>query len=323
MKLSEAKSNNALAGSRLSKTYTPIAIFVGGTSGIGQRTAELLAQYTNGNVHIILVARSRDAAERILEGMVRPLDGRKVLREFIQSDVALMKNVEIAVTDIQRLLQVSGLPQRINFLFLSAGYASLRNRRNDTEEGIDHQLALRYYHRFKVIQETLPLLHAAKDAGEDAKVASCLGAGALWPWVPKNDDFGYKKSKNGPACHAPFVSAVYGDLAIEGFASRNPGIAFTHMNPWFVRTPQFNRTMQLPEAFWLANFINPVLTFIWSFFSMSEEESGEYHLYALLHGEAGPHWRDNRAKEIGLKDNGVEKEAFWNHSLEETRKRLA
>ncbi|KAK7056489.1 hypothetical protein VNI00_003045 [Paramarasmius palmivorus] len=321
MKLSEAKCNNALTGSRLSTTYTPIAVFVGGTSGIGRQTAELLAQYTNGNVHIILVARGRDAAEKILEGMVRPLDGRKVLRVFIQCDVALMKNAEAAVAEIQALLQANQLPQKINFLFLSAGYASFSDRRNDTEEGIDHQLVLRYYHRFKFIRETLPLLHAAKDVGEDAKVVSCLGAGAKWPWVPKDGDFGYKKRKNGPGFHAPLVSAVYGDLAVEGFASHNPGISFTHMNPWFVRTQQFNNKRQISPTKWYAKFLNPIIVFFWSFFSLSEEESAEYFLYALLHGDAGAHWRDNRAKEIGFRVNGVDKEAFWRHSMEETRRR--
>ncbi|KAK7056461.1 hypothetical protein VNI00_003016 [Paramarasmius palmivorus] len=323
MKLSEAKSSNAHSGSRLSKTYTPIAIFVGGTSGIGQRTAELLAQYTDGNVHIIIVARRKHEAEKVLGGMIRPLDGRIVLREFVQADLSLMKNVEAAVSEIHCLLKDSGIPQKINFLFNSAGYGSFRNRRNDTEEGIDHQLAMRYYQRFKFVRETLPLLHAAKDAGEDARFVSCLAAGAWWPFVPKDGDFGYKKRKNGPGFHAALASAVYGDLAVEGFASRNPGISFTHMHPWFVRTLQFQRDVLFPEKYWFSKYINPILLFLWTFFSLSEEESAEYHLYALLHGEPGAHWRDNRANEIGFREQGVSKEAFWRHSMEETRTRIA
>ncbi|EEB92350.1 hypothetical protein MPER_09156 [Moniliophthora perniciosa FA553] len=260
--LSQAKSFNTRAGSQFN--YTPIAVFVGGTSGIGQRTAEALAQYTNGDVHIILIARNGDSAKSILDSMQTERHPG-----FIQCDVALMKNVSPAARELERLLAQKfskNDPPRINFLFMSAGYASLRNRRNDTEEGIDHQFALRYYHRFKFIMETLPLLRAARDAGEDAKVLSVLGAGARWPWIPK-EDFGYKESKNGPGFCTPLVSAVYNDLAIEGFARREPGIAFTHMNPWFVRTPQFNKVMLFSH--WSLMWLNPLLTFIWLFFSMA------------------------------------------------------
>ncbi|ESK87582.1 hypothetical protein Moror_1985 [Moniliophthora roreri MCA 2997] len=317
--LSQAKSFNARIGSQFN--YTPIAVFVGGTSGIGQHTAEALAQYTNGNVHIIIIARNGDSAKRILDSMVRPLDPSKqnVVREFIQCDVALMKNVSAAVRELERLLVqklVGNNPPRINFLFMSAGYGSLRNRRNDTEEGIDHQLALRYYHRFKFIMETLPLLRAARDAGEDAKVLSVLGAGVRWPCIPK-EDFGYKENKNGPGFRAASVSAVYNDLAIEGFAKREPGIAFTHMNPWFVRTPQFNEAMFFSH--WFLKWLNPLLSFIWLFFSMAVEDSAEYFLRALFVGEAGAHWRNNYGKEIGLHEHGVDKDRFWKHSLEETR----
>ncbi|KAJ6613686.1 hypothetical protein B0H10DRAFT_1689826, partial [Mycena sp. CBHHK59/15] len=36
-------------------TYTPVAIFASGTSGIGQAMAEAFARYTGGRAHIILI----------------------------------------------------------------------------------------------------------------------------------------------------------------------------------------------------------------------------------------------------------------------------
>lgn len=44
----------------------PVAVFVGGTAGIGQGMAEVFHKHTNGNGHIVLVGRNRDAAEKII-----------------------------------------------------------------------------------------------------------------------------------------------------------------------------------------------------------------------------------------------------------------
>ncbi|KAJ6467045.1 hypothetical protein DFH09DRAFT_929905, partial [Mycena vulgaris] len=43
-------------------SYIPVAIFVGGKSGIGQGMAEAFARHTKGNAHIVLVGRNRAAA---------------------------------------------------------------------------------------------------------------------------------------------------------------------------------------------------------------------------------------------------------------------
>ena len=46
------------ANAAFSPSYFPVAIFVGGTSGIGEATARAFARYTKGNAHIILVGRN-------------------------------------------------------------------------------------------------------------------------------------------------------------------------------------------------------------------------------------------------------------------------
>ncbi|KAF7341380.1 Oxidoreductase andH [Mycena venus] len=45
-----------------SPSCTPVAIFVGGTSGVAQGIAEAFACHTEGNAHIVLVWRNRAAA---------------------------------------------------------------------------------------------------------------------------------------------------------------------------------------------------------------------------------------------------------------------
>ena len=152
--------------------YTPVGVFVGASQGIGHRTLEALSRITDGKVHIILIARSESTSKQVLNSLIKPLDPTlrdQVLREFIQCDVALMKNIIEASEKIKQFLlsQNNNNPPRVNFLFMSAGYANIRFRnRIDTEEGIDHQLVLRYFHRFKFIYELLPLLRVAKDVGQ-------------------------------------------------------------------------------------------------------------------------------------------------------------
>lgn len=48
---------------------------------------------------------------------------------------------------------------------------------DDTGEGIDKKMAVHFYGRVKLFVELAPLLQAASDAGEDARVISVLGAG--------------------------------------------------------------------------------------------------------------------------------------------------
>jgi NAD(P)-dependent dehydrogenase (short-subunit alcohol dehydrogenase family) len=51
----------------------PVAIFVGGTSGIGEHTAYKLAQYSK-NPQIHIVGRKQDAANRVIEEL-RKING--------------------------------------------------------------------------------------------------------------------------------------------------------------------------------------------------------------------------------------------------------
>jgi len=61
-----ATTQNITSAARLKN---PVAVFVGGTSGIGQGMAEALNRHTKGNSHIILVGRSKEAAEDIMTKM--------------------------------------------------------------------------------------------------------------------------------------------------------------------------------------------------------------------------------------------------------------
>ncbi|KAJ6526712.1 hypothetical protein B0H19DRAFT_1196841 [Mycena capillaripes] len=168
--LSAAKEFNAT----FRPASLPVAVFVGGTPGIGRATAEAFAHYTKGNAHIIIVGRNKGAAESILASFPRPSTPTGWKHEFVGCEASLMKNIG-AFTGVL----LKRVP-KINFLVISSGYASLLGG-HDTEESIDHQLALRYYGRWKFISDLVPALRAAAEGGEAAKVMSILDTASGMP----------------------------------------------------------------------------------------------------------------------------------------------
>ncbi|KAJ3736619.1 NAD(P)-binding protein [Lentinula guzmanii] len=163
--LSKIKAENA----KISFSYIPVAVFVGGTSGIGRGIAEAFARHTKGNAHIIIVGRNRAAAESIIASFPQPTSPT-AKHEFIECDVSLLKNVRQVTSEILNK------HAKLNFLVLSAG-ALDHNRTRLTEDGIDPVTALSYHSRWKLIYDLAPALEKARNDNEDAKVLSVLSAG--------------------------------------------------------------------------------------------------------------------------------------------------
>ena len=202
------------ANAKYAPAYIPHALFVGGTSGVGQAMAEAFARYTKGNAHIILCGRNRAAAEAIINSFPKPTvqDGaERPVHEFVQCDVTLMKNVEATTSEL-----LARLP-KLNYLVLSPGIFVFHGR-DETEEGIDKKLAVHYYARWKFTNDLLPLLRKAREAGQDAKAFSVFSAGKGGDI--DLDDLGLKKhfSLGNAAMAAP----TYNDLMMEVCPGQHP-----------------------------------------------------------------------------------------------------
>jgi len=305
--------------------YEPIAVFVGGTSGVGRAMAEALHFYTGGKVHIIIIGRNKGAAEETFKKMkegtykcygkttdVKEDPGPSALgewkREFIHCEASLMANVKQTTSDL-----LTSLP-RINFLVLSAGYASLRNDRNDTAEGLAKQLALRYYSRWKLIYELMPLLKNAKEAGQDARAVSVLAA-TPHSFKVDVDDLGMRKSYSG--YKATLASGKYNDYMMEEFAIRekSTGISFTHIYPGVVNTEAY-KPIRTHWFFWV---FAPLV----DWFGTSPTDCAAWMWFAVLDSSEGLNRRNNKGDDIGAK--GYEGKAdvrkkIWEHTVEETDK---
>jgi NAD(P)-dependent dehydrogenase (short-subunit alcohol dehydrogenase family) len=191
------------ANSRFRPYFTPVAVFVGGTYGIGRGMAEAFGRHTQGKSNIVIIGRNKEAADDLFSALPSPTDNI-YHRDFIHCDATRMKNVETATKEI--LARYS----KINFLVLSTGVATMKGL-DETEEGLDTKLALHYYARWKFIKGLLPALNNASNEGEDAKVFSVFAPGK-GEEIDFND-LGLKKtfSTTKAALQAP----TYNDLMME------------------------------------------------------------------------------------------------------------
>ncbi|KAF8996529.1 hypothetical protein BDQ17DRAFT_1429676 [Cyathus striatus] len=300
--LTETKSYNL--SFRLPRT--PVAIFVGGTAGIAEAMARALARYTNGNAHIIIIGRTQAAAESIIASFPPPRNEGKY--EFIKCDIVLMKNVYDTCEKV--LSRVS----KINYLVISAGLSSFSGR-EETKEGLDKKMAIRYYSRWAFIDGLLPGLKAAKAREEQASVMSILAAG-LAPKVV-TEDYGFKK--NYSAFKVLFQTISYNELMVAEYGKREPDIAFTHAYSGQVR---HNKPGHEGWGMKILYYIK--LPILWLMgILIYPEESAEYHLYSLFQGKNGMYRRNDKGDDIGIKKfpgTGEDQIKVWEHTVEEVAK---
>ncbi|KAJ7461138.1 hypothetical protein FB451DRAFT_1140635 [Mycena latifolia] len=267
--LSDAQTSNA----SYAPSYAPIAIFAGGTSGIGQIMAEAFARYTHGRAHIILIGRNADAAARVIAGFPRPESAEGWRHEFIACDATSMADIRATCAALRARLP------HINFLVLSAGFNSFSISK-ETSEGLDYHLALRYYSRYVYIKELLPLLLKAHEKGQQAHAMTMLGAGLGMPI--STDDIGLDKARAQTIKLLKGVIPGYNDALVAHFASQNPGIAFTHIHPGFVKTSGLHS-----GAGWLLSPLAWLYELVMVFLAVRPEVCAEYMLHALLNAQRG------------------------------------
>ncbi|KAF9075640.1 hypothetical protein BDP27DRAFT_1315405 [Rhodocollybia butyracea] len=289
-----------------SNVTVPVAIFLGGTAGIGRGMAEAFARYTNGNAHIIILGRNEANAKAIISTFPKPtVHGAR--HEFVQCDATLMAECERVLQDLRARLP------RINYLVISPMLVKTFGEEKTTE-GKEPKLVLMYYARFKFIKELTGALEKAKEQGEEAKVYIVGGAGLgkSIDW----DDLGFrKKGYSFLKIRAQFP--LYMTVILQEFAARSPSLTFIDSYPGPVRSALGDNLRWM-----VARFLYKVL--FSATFPFSYSESGEYMLHAML----------TTAKTPGVWNVGMygstlpiskiyqasekERKILWEHSVEET-----
>lgn len=242
------------------KTTVPriVALFVGGSSGIGRSALRQLALNAEAPTAYI-VGRSESKAAPFLRELAQ-INPRGTFN-FIEADVSLMRNVDKACESIAKR------EKALNLVFMTPGGLSVVGRR-ETSEGIDKLFALRYYSRMRFVQKLLPLLEASKEG--PARVVSVLGGGFEGNIDTNNLDL--KRGYNIVSCALHSVSMT--SLAMEHLAARHR-VSFVHVYPGLVGTNIYNNSFPPPVA---AIYNYGIWPLMWPF-SVNIDESGQRHLF--------------------------------------------
>ncbi|KAF7365720.1 hypothetical protein MVEN_00445700 [Mycena venus] len=269
-------------------SYIPVAIFAGGTSGVGQAMVEAFARQTNGHAHIILIGRNLTTAAKILARFPKPAEADGWAHEFVACDAMSIASVRAVCAGLRARLI------RVNFLVMSAAGQKGNSlvECGETHEGLDNHLVMRYFSRYVYTKELLPLLLQAREMGQQAHLMTILGAGMGIPIA--SDDLGLAEARRRSikflqgnmisvaAIKGGIRSAGYNDGLVAWFAAQHPNIAFTHISPGQVQT--LGSKLYLG---WLLAPLGWLLTALRSFIAIPQEECAQYMLYALLHVEQG------------------------------------
>lgn len=289
----EIKSSNALINDA---TAPSIAVFVGGTSGIGQYTIEALVA-TGVSTRIYLVGR-KSSAER-MKSFIKEMHAVNSKAEvvWVEGEVSLLAESK-RVCDFIKTKE-----SRIDLLFLTAGFAAFGGRQV-TAEGLEITQTLEYYTRMLFVQEFLPLLKSA----EAARVISVLGGGLERTNTIDIDDLGLKKPGNFGPIKGQTHFATMSTVCLDKFAQENPDVTFIHSWPGWVATGNLDRTSG-PLGPLLALAIRFILRPIMTFFSISKETSAQRYLFqstSAYYGGNGTAWKGEfGTNTMGLQENGL------------------
>jgi NAD(P)-dependent dehydrogenase (short-subunit alcohol dehydrogenase family) len=273
----EILASNALIND---STAPRVAVFVGGTSGIGKSTVRALVT-TGASVRIYLVGRK--SSEERMHDFIQELQTINPKAEVIwtEGEVALLAETKRVCEGIK------SKESRVDLLFLTTGYAPFSTRR-ETAEGLEITQSLGYYSRMLFVLHLLPLLGEASSP----RVVSVLGGGmerTIIDW----DDLDMKKPGNFNFLKAQMQYGCMNTVTLEKLANENPNITFIHSWPGWVNTGNVRRGLDDPNSI-MAWFVWLILEPLIGLLAFSDEESGQRHLFqstSAAFGGRGVLWK--------------------------------
>ena len=270
-----------------------VAVFVGGTAGLGKLTIKALVS-TGISTRIYLVGRKSSA-----QGSA----------SFIEELKAINSKAEIIWTEgeISKLAEgkriceeIKSKESRVDLLMLTAGYAPF-GKREVTEEGLEITSVLEYYSRQQFTLHLLPLLKAS----ESGRVVSIL-SGGLERWIDA-DDINLEKPGNFSAAKAQPQWGVMNTLFMDRLALENPDVTFMHQWPGWVNTGNVKRS-SVPGT-WSSWFLWLVIEPLLYFFSIKDEVAAQRNLFLCTSshygGRGAPFAGEAGINARGKKENGL------------------
>ncbi|KAI5306756.1 hypothetical protein KEM56_007273 [Ascosphaera pollenicola] len=329
--LSKIRAHNATLRSHLGPGL--VAVFAGGTSGIGETTARELVRNVEAP-RVYIVGRNQSEATRIIDEFKRLSPNGQY--HFVAGDLARLREVDRVCAKLKEQ------EDHINLLVLSQGVLRPGGP-NYVGEGLDMKVSLHYYSRIRMLTNLLPQLKAAAKSKQNnglARVISCLAAGR------ENNNLNYNDlslKHNYGILPAEAHACTMMTMTMEHLAAENPQISFVHKFPGIVRTNILRSLHPL-----LRYSGDALMATVGRLVTIDVKESGERFLYTATsdryppkekahtvkpddgeveigtNGERGSGaypltWNDKRAlNEKAMKkhrdEGGIEK--VWNHTME-------
>ncbi|KAK4244099.1 hypothetical protein C7999DRAFT_17621 [Corynascus novoguineensis] len=318
--LEQMRSSNA----RIPDCLPPgvVAVFAGGTSGIGEATMKQFAKYAV-EPRIYFIGRSERAAVRITDELVTI--NPKGQYHFIQADLSLLHNVDEVCYEIKRHESL------INLLFLTPGTMVTGK---ETPEHLYYPTAVTYYARVRLIVNLLPLLQKAPSLRRVVSVFGGTKEGpvtvgdlqgrslALPPRSSVAPPKGSHSNGNNPdskttsahLLHLRAHTSSMMTLALESLALEAPDVSFVHSSPGWVRT-HLGREVRAASAAAAGSLVKVVLSkVVGPMVAVPLAEAGERQLFlatsarfppARLGGRRGSGNSSGSAESGGSTESGV------------------
>jgi NAD(P)-dependent dehydrogenase (short-subunit alcohol dehydrogenase family) len=233
--LSEAIASNEQIASVF--PHGLVAVFVGGTSGVGEYTLKAFAKYVT-KPRVYIIGRSQEAANRIVKEC-KELNQEGIF-DFIKADVSLLKSVD-DVCD-----QITNKEKKINILFQTQGtmafgaskyYATFFTFRpglsadsvsKATAEGLPLAGGLVMHSRLRFILNLLPSLQQAETLRRVISVGAATCEGPI--------DMSNIPGKDLPLRKWRDQLASIQTLLLEEASRRAPNVGFIHTVPGVVKS---------------------------------------------------------------------------------------
>lgn len=264
--LSKVKESNALIPTSLPSS--PVAVFVGGTKGIGAHTLLAFASHTSKLFpRIIVVARS---STPIID-QARTLCPSGTIT-FLPCDASLLKDVDRTCTEIGSLLGKDG---KLNLLFMSQGTLDFSSK---TSEDLPLMAALAFYSRMRFAMNLLPLLQRGDGWRRVVNVLTGGKEGLLYAedwYMEKMSLMGMEHARGHGASMLTLGMECVAEQQQQAGVEGTGKVAFVHGFPGFVKTDIGNTMKGFAGV--MIRVITPLISPFVN--SIGGEECGERHVF--------------------------------------------
>ncbi|KAK3904487.1 hypothetical protein C8A05DRAFT_42431 [Staphylotrichum tortipilum] len=254
-----------------------VAVFVGGTSGIGESTMKQFVKHTV-QPRVYFVGRSERAATRITAELTSLNPAGEYT--FIRADLSLLENVDSVCHEIKSREPL------INLLFLTPG-TIITSSMKETAEALYYPTAVTYYARVRLIVNLLPLLQKATGlrrvvtvyggTKEGALCASDFSGRCLCPPNPTGGGSTNTTAAAGVQVQLRAHTSSMMTLALESLALEAPDVSFVHSFPGFVRTSHGRNVRAASSS--SVGLLKAVMKIVGPIVAVPVAEAGERQLF--------------------------------------------